>query len=105
QRYVRTPELAERARVRILCCELRAQRFPHAVVYDEKTAIGRHQLHERDLVLLFRLEAELSAMVPKRKDVLVQLSDIERLRDVLRKARPDRAHEMTEHPLDVVHIA
>src|SRR6185437_1763822 len=93
----------ERAWIRVRRLELRPKGIAHAVVDDQIIARAGEELGERDLVVLVGLEAELAAMMPVRQDALVQLTDAERLRQILREPGADGAHQLAVHPIDIVH--
>jgi hypothetical protein len=42
-------------------------------------------------------------MEPVRENALMELGDGERLCEILRMLRAHRPHEMTEHPIEVIH--
>ena len=67
--------------------------------------VAAEELEHRDLVVLIGLQTELAAVMAVRQDVLMQLGDVERLRQVLRVARLNDAYQMAKHPLNVVHVA
>ena len=103
ERDMRRGEITNRRRVRIRRRPLGAQDVAHLAVDHQVTVRAAEQLHQRELVVLIGLEAELPPMQAVGEDCLIELAHLERLREVLRKGRADCAHEMAIHPFDVIH--
>lgn len=83
--------------------QLPGESLSHLVVYDQVVARPGQQLKQHKLVVLIGIEAQLAPVMAIGKDVLVELRNFERLRQVRRIARLDRLNEMPKSAIEGVH--
>jgi hypothetical protein len=100
---VRAAVDAEGGRVGILGSQLTTHRVLECVVDHQITTLTGKQPHQRELVVLIRLDLELFSVVTIGKQVLIELRHIERPREEVRIAHPDILHEPSEHAIEFIH--
>jgi hypothetical protein len=71
----------------------------HRLVGEEIIALAGKQPAHCDLIVLIRLDPELTPMMPVRNESLVQLLNRERHREVFRMTMPDVAHEAMKYSI------
>lgn len=87
----------------ILGRELVAHRFLKGILGNEIAALTGKQAHQRDLVVLIGLDLELAAVMPVRKEILVELRYLEGTAKQVRITHPDILHEPAKHAIEVIH--
>ena len=103
QRDVRRREVANARRIRARRSTLGAEYVAHLSIHDQVATGAAEQLHQRELIILVGLHAQLATMEPVREDVLVEFPHLERLCEVTRIAGAYRPHEVAVHRFDVIH--
>src|SRR5207302_11182877 len=77
---------------------------PQPIVHIEVSASTSQKLHEDQLVLLIRLQAELAAKMSIRENLLMQLPYRERHREQGRILGLERFDEHLKHPIKSIHV-
>jgi hypothetical protein len=103
QSHLRCCELAKHSRLRVRRRELARQSFAHSVINNEIVAHSSEQLQQYELIILVGLQAQLAPMVTVREKILIELRDLERLRQVRWVARLNRLNQLPECAIEGVH--
>ena len=100
---MRSRKFTQSSRIRRCRAVLGAQHVPHSVVDHQVTLSAREHFHQCQFVVLIGFESQFAPVKAVREDGGVELANLEWLRQVLWKIRANRTHELTVHPLYIVH--
>jgi len=93
----------KRGRIRIGRRQLVAHGFRQRILDNDVAALAGEQPHQRDLVILVRLDLQLAPIVTVWEQGLIQLRDLEGTAQQVRIAHPDILHEPAKHAVQIIH--